>query len=106
MVGRGAHANPGDHVFFFFQCEPKYSMGVVLVLTGEGASLGRLGVEVQTKATPRPEAGDMIATCSWLYFLSGTCSYVCEVSCCRYLTLPFLRGCLVLTLLLPKPVIL
>lgn len=80
MVGRGAHANPGDHVFFFFQGEPKYSMGVVLVLPGEGSSLGRLGVEVQTKATPRPEAGAMLPTCSCLYFLTGTWSYVCEVS--------------------------
>lgn len=46
----------------FFQCELKYSVGVVLVLPGEGSSLGRLGVEVQTKATPRPEAGAILPT--------------------------------------------
>ena len=38
MAGRGAHANPVD-------------------LAREGLVLGRLGVEVQSKATPKPGAG-------------------------------------------------
>lgn len=46
----------------FFHCEPKYSVGVVLVLPGEGSALARLGVGVQTKVTPRPGAGVMLPT--------------------------------------------
>ena len=70
--GGGGGEPVGEHMqnqklrVSFFQGKPKYPLGVVLTLPGEGSVLGRLGVEVQVLAKcltiPRPGAGVTLPT--------------------------------------------